>query len=115
MPAPAPPRLVVRRSGPDTVVRLTDCPSITEFNAEVVGAEIERAVADGSSPHLILDLSDVEFIASVGLGKLIGLNGRLRSRGGKLTLRNPRPMIREVLMVTCLDRVIDIEPETKPA
>ncbi len=109
MSAPTP-HVQVSRADGRSVVQLINCPRITEANVEAVGGQLDRVAGEAAGQHLVLDLTDVEFITSVGLGKLIGLNGRLRNRGGRLTLRNPSPMVREILAITCLDQVIAVEP-----
>jgi anti-anti-sigma factor len=104
------PRMEVSRTEGQTIVRLVECRSITEGNAELLGTELDELINKTPTQHLILDVQSVDFISSVGLGKLIGIHGRLRKGGGRLTLRNPRPMVREILAVTCLDQVLDIDP-----
>ena len=111
----AAPRMEVTRTATSTVVHIADCRTITESNAEAIGAELDRLAAEAPGQHLVLDVRDVDFISSVGLGKLIGLHGRLRVRGGRLTLRNSSPMVREIMAVTCLDQVIGLEPAAAEA
>jgi anti-anti-sigma factor len=108
------PRLEVTRGDSATVVTITGCRSIVESNAEAIGAELDRVAAEKPEQHLVVDVREIDFISSLGLGKLIGLHGRLRSRRGKLTLRNPRAMVREILAITCLDQVIGIDPPAQP-
>jgi anti-anti-sigma factor len=50
-----------------------------------------------------LDLRDVELLTAAGLGKLMRLKKEL-----KLTLRNVRPHVHEVLELTHLSRVLDV-------
>ena len=51
-----------------------------------------------------------EFLTSVVLAKLIGVNGRFRTAGGKLTLLNVNPDVREVFAVTKLDHIFHVVP-----
>ncbi|HKD03548.1 MAG TPA: STAS domain-containing protein [Terriglobales bacterium] len=55
--------------------------------------------------NVILDLSRVEGIDAAGVGALIAL----RAAGIYLTLRNPSHRVAEVLRVTQLDSVLEIE------
>ena len=48
---------------------------------------------------LIVDMSGVTFIASVGIHQLISASKTLARRGGKLVLVNPNEMVREVLVI----------------
>ena len=55
-----------------------------------------------------LDLANVEYVTSTILGHLVALNKRLHGAGGRLTLENVRPAVREILNVTLLDQVLDL-------
>jgi len=59
---------------------------------------------------VILDLSEVAFVDSTGLGVLAASRQRIEREGGALVLRGPRPNTVKVLAVTGLDRVFVIEP-----
>ena len=58
---------------------------------------------------VILDLSEVTFVDSTGLGVLAASRQRVEREGGALVLRAPRPNTVKVLEVTGLDRVFVIE------
>lgn len=66
-------------------------------------------VTNGHGPTVVLDLRDVDFVDSTGLGVMVGLLKRLRSDGGELVLRGVRPTTSKVLEMTGLDRVFPIE------
>ncbi len=55
-----------------------------------------------------VDLSEVDYVSSGVLGKLVALDRRLRGLGRRLTLWNPRSRVREVLHCTRLDRLFHI-------
>jgi len=59
---------------------------------------------------VILDLSELTFVDSTGLGVLAASRQRVEREGGALVLRGPRPNTVKVLAVTGLDRVFVIEP-----
>lgn len=59
---------------------------------------------------VILDLNDVTFVDSTGLGVLAASRQRVEREGGALVLRGPRPNTLKVLEVTGLDRVFTVEP-----
>jgi anti-anti-sigma factor len=67
------------------------------------------ALADEPSPSdLFLDFGNVEFVASMALGLLVGLHKDLLSRGRRLTLINLSPSVHEVFAVTKLDHLLDL-------
>ena len=77
---------------------------------DVVGAPdlrqaVVTAVADGSR-LLALDLSDLDFVDSFGIGAVVGALKRLRQRGGDLALVCPTPRIRRVFEICDLDRIL---------
>lgn len=75
---------------------------------------IVEAIADGAT-ELVLDLSEVSFCDSVGLGIIVGGLKRARSRGGDLRLRAVPERLGETLALTGLDRAIVIEPSVASA
>lgn len=55
-----------------------------------------------------LDLSEIRFIDSQGLGVLIGLQNRLAQRRGGLKVLNPAPQARKIFELTRMGRVFEI-------
>ncbi|WP_323987586.1 STAS domain-containing protein [Microbacterium plantarum] len=65
----------------------------------------EEIAAAGESP-VIVDLSDVAFIDSSGLGALVACLKTARQGGGDLRLAAPSEQVTMVLGLTNLDRVL---------
>jgi len=57
-----------------------------------------------------LDLSEIRFMDSQGLGILIGLQNRLAKRKGSLKVVNPAPQARKIFELTQMGRVFEIVP-----
>lgn len=77
---------------------------------DVVGAPDFRqavltAVADGSR-LLAVDLTELDFVDSFGIGAVVGALKRLRQRGGDLALVCPSTRIRRVFEICDLDRIL---------
>ena len=66
---------------------------------------VVKEVADGCR-GLILDLSDLDFVDSFGIGAVVGALKRLRQRGGELAMVCPSRRIRRVFEICDLDRII---------
>ena len=69
--------------------------------------ELKLTVAtavDGA--HAIVDLSDVSFMSSIGIGALVRLTKTVRRRHGNLVLLNPQPIVRLALEKTGIPGVI---------
>ena len=56
-----------------------------------------------------LDFSRLDYIASVGLGVLVGTQRRLRESGEGLILCGLRPHLREVLSLAGFESIFEIE------
>jgi anti-sigma B factor antagonist len=69
--------------------------------------QLLAAITSGG-PRLILDLGDVDFLDSTGLGVIVGLLKRARTLGGDLRLVCPSPAIRKVFEITALDRTMPL-------
>jgi anti-sigma B factor antagonist len=60
--------------------------------------------------RLVLDLSDVHYIASEAIGRLMTLRKRLIAVQGRLILRRLHPDLEEIFRVTRIASFFEIEP-----
>ena len=70
-----------------------------EITMEVTQAfkrEVEKALGEGPAT-LVLDLSEVNFIDSSGIGFLVACNTRLKSMGTQLVLLKPSAQVKKTL------------------
>jgi anti-sigma B factor antagonist len=58
--------------------------------------------------RIVVDLSEVDFLASIGIRMLMITAKSIASRGGKMVLLNPTPEVQHVLEVTGIPAVIPI-------
>jgi anti-anti-sigma factor len=72
----------------------------------------DTLVASGSVLNVLVDLSDVEFVNSSFIARLLALNKQLRGTDGKLILSGLRLLVREIFCTLRLDTFLDI-PEDK--
>jgi anti-sigma B factor antagonist len=66
------------------------------------------AAVSRHGPRVVLDLTDVGFLDSTGLGVIVGVLKRTRTLGGDLRLVCPNPTIRRVFEITALDRTMPL-------
>ncbi|MFD1158679.1 STAS domain-containing protein [Roseovarius aestuarii] len=69
-----------------------------------------RAATENGSCHIILDLGQVNFVDSSGLGAIVAAMKQLGS-DRKLDLAALRPDVAKVFHLTRMDTVFDIHPE----
>lgn len=65
--------------------------------------------------RIVLDLSDLEYIDSSGLGSFVRLMKESRASGGDVRLVNPTNEVRKVLELTRLNRVFDVRETVNEA
>ena len=58
--------------------------------------------------NVVLDVAELEFIDSTGLGVVLGAMRRLREGGGSLSIAGAQGIVRRVLEITDLDKVIPL-------
>ncbi len=78
------------------------------FNAGQLRRCIDELVDDGET-RVVLDMAELEFIDSSGLGALIAGMRRLRDVGGEVVVRSPRGTTTKLLEVTGLMQVLTVE------
>jgi len=62
----------------------------------------------GENPRVLVDLSEVPFLASIGI-RLLTLDAKsITSRGGRMVLLSPTPDVRGVLEITGIPAIIPI-------
>ena len=94
------------------VVRIAG--EIDAYSAPQLREQVIKLLADGTR-HIIVDLRDVEFLDSTGLGALVGSLKRLREQDGSLALVATTGKILTVFRVTGLIRVFEFHPSAVEA
>lgn len=64
--------------------------------------------AEQGVKHLIINLAQVEYLDSTGLGVLIGGLKRMRENNGNMALVGPGMRISRIFEITGLDKIFDI-------
>jgi len=63
---------------------------------------------EGDHVHVIVDLSKVKYISSVGIPMLVNTAKSVSARGGRFVLLNPQNAVAEVLELTGVSQAISI-------
>jgi len=64
--------------------------------------------------HFVVNLSDVDYIDSSGLGQLVSIWTSIKNRSGHMTLLNPTKRVGKLLQITKLNtifEILEVEPE----
>jgi anti-sigma B factor antagonist len=79
------------------------------YTAPLLRQEIMDQV-DGGVKNLLVNLQQVEYLDSTGLGILIGGVKRLKEQGGSLRLVGPSARITRIFEITGLNKIFDVYP-----
>jgi anti-sigma B factor antagonist len=86
----------------------TICRPVGELDAYTVGQFRESLAELASRPKLLIDMSEVPFVDSAGLGALIGGIRRAREVGGDVAVCCNRPTLVRLLHTTGFDRIVTV-------
>jgi anti-sigma B factor antagonist len=105
-----------RQQGDVTILDLSGRISVGEALAFGPGSglvlgDVIRELARKGQKRILLNLKDVKYIDSSGLGDIVRSATSLRRDGGDLKLLSPAPIILEVLHVTRLDKILEIKDD----
>jgi len=98
-----------RQIGDVTVIDVRGRITLGEGN--VMLREIVRDLADAGNKRIILNLSEVNYVDSSGLGELVKAHTTIRNKGGELKLANLSKRMQELLHMTRLSSVFDIHED----
>jgi anti-sigma B factor antagonist len=108
-------RLDIEDVGDVTVARFVDKKILDENNIQIIGNQMFGLVEEDGRKKIVLDFSNVEYLSSAALGKLITMNNKVKAAKGKLRLCGIRPDIYEVFAITKLNTVFDIKDDRDQA
>lgn len=80
---------------------------IGEENGPGIIAEMDGFNSNGNL-NAIVDISDVRYINSSGIGVLITLLTKVRNKGGELCLINPSESVQKLLIITKLQAIFKV-------
>ncbi len=88
---------------------------ITLGEGNVMLREIVRELAEKGNKKLVLNLGEVQYIDSSGVGELVKTHTTVRNQGGQLKLVNLNKRVNDLLQLTRLSAVFDIERDEASA
>ncbi len=102
-----------RQVGETVVIGISGRITVGEGNVAL--REKVRNLVDSGKKHIILNLEQVSYVDSSGLGELVRIHTTIRSREGELKLVNLSKQVDELLQITKLLSVFDIHKDEASA
>jgi anti-sigma B factor antagonist len=104
---------VTRQVGGVAVVDVSGRITLGEGN--VILREIVRDLVGKGAKAIVLNLGEVQYIDSSGVGELVKAHTTIRNLGGQLKLTNLNKRVHELLELTRLSAVFDIQKDETSA
>jgi anti-sigma B factor antagonist len=89
-------------------ITVVSCAGRIVFGEEATALRSELKKILNSSKKIVLDLSDVSYIDSGGLGTLVGVYSSARASGADIKLAGLGQRVRDVLQITKLVTVFEV-------
>src|SRR5579862_4678438 len=99
----------------DDIVVLEISGRITLGEGNVMLREIVRELIDKGNKKIVLSLAEVQYVDSSGMGELVKTHTSVRNQGGQLRLTNLNKRINDLLQMTRLSAVFDIDGDEASA
>ena len=97
----------------DFVLEIKLTGEIDHHSAVNVLSEIDALIFDLCPQRVVLDLSEISFMDSSGLGLIMGRYALIKDFGGSLSLRAPTVAVMKILSLAGMERMIKIEKSIK--
>jgi anti-sigma B factor antagonist len=88
---------------------------ITLGEGNIMLREIVKGLADKGQKAIVLNLGEVNYIDSSGVGELVKAHTTIRNHGGQLKLVNLTKRVHDLLQMTRLSAVFDIQKDEASA
>ena len=92
-----------------TLVGRLDTPAVERIEPEFVASLVPRGA------RAIVDLSQLEFVSSMGLRMFMTVARNLAGNNGKLVLYSPQPWVNMIFTTTSLQSIISVRPDAESA
>ena len=108
-------RIGVTQNNDVAIVSFNDKKILDEASIQELGSELFGLVEQHNMGDILLNFTNVEFLSSAALGKLITLDRKVKASKGRMKMCNIRPEIFEVFQITKLNKVFDIRKDETEA
>lgn len=91
------------------------CGELDHHTAEKVRTNIENELGQEAYTHLILNLAQLNFMDSSGLGVILGRYKKMSQSGGKMLLCSVQPSVYRLMEMSGLFKIISFFDDEKSA
>ena len=81
---------------------------LDHYSAQSVRRELDGLISRPGVKRLVLDLKDMTFMDSSGIGVILGRYRELREKGGSVAVKNMNPQVEKVFTLSGMKQVIQI-------
>jgi anti-sigma B factor antagonist len=97
-------------------ITIVDCSRrITLGEGSVILKDVVRELLSKGQKHILLNLGNVNYIDSSGIGELVSAFTTVRNEGGDLKLLNLTKKVNDLLQITKLSTVFDVKDDEASA
>jgi anti-sigma B factor antagonist len=96
--------------------------SVLDFSGDITLGEgsatlrkMVRELVDGGRLKILLNLAEVHYIDSAGVGELVNTFTTVRGAGGELKIANLTKRVHDVIQLTRLYTIFDVQPDEHSA
>ena len=95
------------------IVRLKG--ELDHHSADAVKSKIEQAIMRGDSLYIILNLKDLTFMDSSGLGIILGRYKQITGKGGKMVVCDVQPSVYRLFEMSGLFKILTMQDNEEMA
>ncbi len=82
---------------------------VDHHSVRAVREEIDRQITQYQPGQVVLDMTDINFMDSSGLGLILGRYTRISDMGGRLVLRGVSDEIMRIITLSGIEKFIPVE------
>lgn len=95
------------------IVRLKG--ELDHHTADAVKQRMEEAIIRGNASHVVVNLRDLKFMDSSGLGVILGRYKQVTGKGGKMVLCEVNPSVYRLFEMSGLFKILAVKENERQA
>ena len=76
--------------------------------ARDIRTQLDKFIIGSRPSKLVIDLKNITFMDSSGIGLIMGRSKLMKACGGQLVVHSPQPYIKRVLKLSGIERIVSI-------